>query len=219
MVDDQLVLVDLVIEKLNDHRIISGQLVDVQAIKGGLLFLRSLLGDIEELCHQHEVLESLWDHILTVAYKVECFIDRLHHQVRGAGLIEALSVVTSASIIKDIEDVKADVLTHSGNRGRMEVEEVTKTTYAHVPLPRTPSTTNEVVGFDEDAVSILNRVQRGSKHLKIIAIVGKMAGLGKTTLAAKVYNDPSILLHFSIRAWAPISQSVDKGKVLLDLLN
>ncbi|GMP59468.1 hypothetical protein CsSME_00022740 [Camellia sinensis var. sinensis] len=34
-----------------------------------------------------------------------------------------------------------------------------------------------------------------------------MPGLGKTTLARKVYNDPYIAHYFHLRAWTYVSQS------------
>ncbi|CAI9109138.1 OLC1v1008900C1 [Oldenlandia corymbosa var. corymbosa] len=87
----------------------------------------------------------------------------------------------------------------------------------HVPSQRTLSSDNEIVGYVEEVESIKNQLTRGSKQVRIVSIVG-MPGQGKTTLAARVYNDPSILLHFSARAWTSVSQVVDKSRVLLDLL-
>ncbi|CAI9108255.1 OLC1v1007818C1 [Oldenlandia corymbosa var. corymbosa] len=87
----------------------------------------------------------------------------------------------------------------------------------HVPSQRTLSSDNEVVGYVEEAELIKNQLTGGSKQVRIVSIVG-MPGQGKTTLAGRVYNDPSILLHFSARAWTSVSQVVDKSRVLLDLL-
>ncbi|CAI9105351.1 OLC1v1004257C1 [Oldenlandia corymbosa var. corymbosa] len=46
-----------------------------------------------------------------------------------------------------------------------------------------------------------------------------MPGLGKTTLATKIYNHYSIVHRFSVCACCTTSQVVDKKKVLRDLLN
>ncbi|THG16804.1 putative late blight resistance protein homolog R1A-4 [Camellia sinensis] len=46
-----------------------------------------------------------------------------------------------------------------------------------------------------------------------------MPGLGKTTLARKVYNDPLIVYHFYIRAWITISQKYQKQNLLVDLIH
>ncbi|CAI9112968.1 OLC1v1013483C1 [Oldenlandia corymbosa var. corymbosa] len=68
------------------------------------------------------------------------------------------------------------------------------------------------------ANSLISRLKRGSRQLRIMAIVG-MPGLGKTTIAEKVYNDPSVSYHFSARAFTTVSQTFDKKGVILHLLN
>ncbi|KAL0364748.1 UNVERIFIED_CONTAM: putative late blight resistance proteinR1A-3 [Sesamum angustifolium] len=48
-----------------------------------------------------------------------------------------------------------------------------------------------------------------------------MGGIGKTTMARNLYDDPSVISHFDTRAWATISQDYNKQKlrhVLLSLL-
>ncbi|KAF3679892.1 hypothetical protein FXO38_02557 [Capsicum annuum] len=45
-----------------------------------------------------------------------------------------------------------------------------------------------------------------------------MGGIGKTTLANKVYNDACIRSHFDVRAWATVSQQHNVKEILLSLL-
>jgi hypothetical protein len=45
-----------------------------------------------------------------------------------------------------------------------------------------------------------------------------MGGLGKTTLAKKIYNNDHVKSHFSYRAWVNVSQDFNSIELLLEIL-
>ncbi|CAA2933243.1 late blight resistance homolog R1A-3 [Olea europaea subsp. europaea] len=74
-----------------------------------------------------------------------------------------------------------------------------------------------VVGFKQETTKIVCQLVRGPQQLQISSIYG-MAGLGKTTLAKKLYIDSTIVDYFDKRAWCVVSQTYQMRNVLIDLL-
>ncbi|KAH0666349.1 hypothetical protein KY285_027555 [Solanum tuberosum] len=75
----------------------------------------------------------------------------------------------------------------------------------------------EVVGFEKHVENIMKKLTRGTKERDVISIFG-MAGLGKTTLAKKVYNNPSIVNYFDVKTWCAVSQAYNRRKLLVAIL-
>ncbi|KAJ0870079.1 putative P-loop containing nucleoside triphosphate hydrolase [Helianthus annuus] len=76
---------------------------------------------------------------------------------------------------------------------------------------------NIFVGIDRDAELIRDKLVDDGKKLDVVSIVG-MGGIGKITVATKVFNDGYVKHHFRIRVWVTVSQTYDKRAVLIQIL-
>ncbi|KAL4323089.1 hypothetical protein AHAS_Ahas14G0275600 [Arachis hypogaea] len=73
-------------------------------------------------------------------------------------------------------------------------------------------------GFEDDIAILIKKLQDEDSHNNVVSIIG-MGGLGKTTLARKIYNSKEVKKLFPYRAWSYVSKDYNKKEVLLRILD
>ncbi|KAK4480900.1 hypothetical protein RD792_011758 [Penstemon davidsonii] len=221
---DSVFIVDSLIEDLenlmnNQIQLITNEMkVQIITLHEELTISRSLLKDIrmpQYTVHMDELNESLVQ-IRDVAYEAEYLVNSYvvgnlpiwYLNLRLPVVIPKFELIrTRLQEIKTIYDIK--------------VLDIKKDFSREVPTQamRTPTTMiiDIVVGFEDESANISNDLIGGSKNRQIVWIFG-MPGLGKTTIANKVYIDRSITDHFDERGWCVVSQTYQKRRVLIDIL-
>ncbi|XP_047261833.1 putative late blight resistance protein homolog R1A-3 isoform X2 [Capsicum annuum] len=174
-------------------------------VKEDLEHIRSFFGNVEQELHR-----DLWTSILDVAYKAEHAINSI--LARDHGLLQLIFLLPDA--IEKIKLVKKEVQ-----------EKISKnTSIIFVDSPNKPVINKSsiagkiVVGFEEETEWIIRKLTSGPAEVDVISIVG-MPGLGKTTLAYKVYNEKSVVGHFDILAWCTVDQERNEKKLLQKIFN
>lgn len=76
---------------------------------------------------------------------------------------------------------------------------------------------DNIVGFADQEATLIKYLQENTNELDVISIVG-MPGLGKTTLAWKIYRDPKIKYEFPTLIWVYISQEFNVKEVFVTIL-
>ncbi|XP_048419853.1 probable disease resistance protein RF9 [Pyrus x bretschneideri] len=75
---------------------------------------------------------------------------------------------------------------------------------------------NSVVGLEEDIEAVVSQLTTNDENPSVISIVG-IGGIGKTTLAKKIYDHGVVVDHFPCRAWVSLPQKSDNGALLEDV--
>ncbi|KAK6146620.1 hypothetical protein DH2020_020489 [Rehmannia glutinosa] len=198
----------------------------VESLHKELSLMKAFLKDSREKRNEFEYVREIVRQITDVAYEAEDIIDtfvanaamqkrnaiaKMFHAFDNASLLR--------SVAKQIESIRVKVKDIYDNK-----------MFGIVSMPeREPSRKNlrekrppvveetNVVGFDKEAKTIIDRLTQGPEQLEVVSVVG-MGGLGKTTLARKVYVDPCIEYHFYLRAWIYVSQEYSRREVFRGIL-
>ncbi|XP_027172504.1 putative late blight resistance protein homolog R1A-3 [Coffea eugenioides] len=184
----------------------------VQEVEEDLEFLKSRFENVAKYYNQHEKPQVLWSSIIEVTIRAEFVI----HSLRGGDLSDSCCIPFN-TIAEDIKLIKAEVLEIDDQEQGFISKKAVKIS-SSVPSESGISKTNEVMVALSDQIEIVTTLLvRGSKKLEIVSILG-MPGLGKTTLAKKLYNDPSVRCHFHTFAWSTVSQVYNGKNLLLEIL-
>ncbi|CAN4109507.1 unnamed protein product [Withania somnifera] len=187
---------------VNDH---------LQRIQDELESVQLFLKDVAEERHnKQDRLQDCTILLIGKAYEVEYVVDACVSKEVPDWCLERWLM----DIIEEIIRIKTEIM-HIQKKKMLN--DITATVHASTQLATTPMVNQEIVGFEDVIGTLKEMLIRGTRELDVVSIVG-MPGLGKTTLANKLYFDEFVKSHFDIRAQCCVSQVYTRKELLLVIL-
>ncbi|KAM3203331.1 hypothetical protein P3L10_030957 [Capsicum annuum] len=170
---------------------------------------------LEHFQKKHDVVGSFAMQVISKAYEV-------NHLVVGCinnDIPEWCLVLWIGDIIEEITLIVREVAEiHENKVSDLVLHNTTDVATPHtLQFERITSMSEEMVGFDEVVNKLRRQLIGGLSGLDVISIVG-MPGLGKTTLANKLFFDQLVVSHFDVRAQCCVSQVYTRKDLLLTIL-
>ncbi|KAL1819784.1 hypothetical protein DCAR_0416098 [Daucus carota subsp. sativus] len=202
----------------------------IRWLKDELAYLQSSVRDAEAKQELSYLIRQWIENIKEVANDAVILLERFsalqeEHSDQEAGVLDRMrSLICMCkkesnfySIGKEIQSLKGRVIEIKNRRDEYGLNNVLGTPIVQQrkrTLLRATSFGNlvDVVGLEDDFKTLLAQLLSEDSSLNLISIYG-MGGLGKTTLASKLYHS-SELSHFQSRAWVCVSQEYDIKDVL-----
>ncbi|KAI3957585.1 hypothetical protein MKW92_027749 [Papaver armeniacum] len=233
-------VVSFAVEKLGDaliHEIIFllGVRDQVQELRDELRRMQCFLKDADAKQQQGDERVCNWvADIRNVAYDSEDVVDTFMLKIgatpeSGGGVLsfikkKALMVKNLRHLRrvgKEIQAIQAKLKAISASRDAYGIKELPddKPSSSIDPLRNYyPHVKDEdVTGLEEHTKTLLTELSKDEERLCVVSIVG-VGGLGKTTLAKKIYKHDKVMRDFDCHAWCSISQQLNMRDVLLEII-
>ncbi|XP_043707670.1 putative disease resistance protein At1g50180 isoform X2 [Telopea speciosissima] len=228
-------IITFFIEKLSDlitreANFLTGVDEQIDSLRNELEWMRSFMKDADGRCKDNERARLWVNQVRSISYDAENVIDefifkveRQRQRERGIGQLKLLH-----DLGNEIEKIKKRIEEVSANKSKYGIETLqfgepsssSQQSSSSRRQRRTPVVVEEVdvVGIEDEAEKLVRQLIQGEPQLSIVSIVG-MGGLGKTTLAKKVYNCNDVSRHFECHAWIYVSQEYNIRELLEGLLD
>ncbi|EXB54528.1 Disease resistance protein RPM1 [Morus notabilis] len=237
-------VIEKLVELLADEvGLLKGVHKEVKSLKDELEILQPFLKDAEAKSEKGEISEAAQIWLKQLREKADCIEDVVdeylrHLSQRGQqqrhGFVRSLRKMGQiikalkprhdiASEIRDIKESLREIKERGQSYGLRPFEQgssrgsTTSSTSDAAGLTSRLSSLfiedDELVGIESTSKMLITSLVEEPSARTVISLVGE-GGIGKTTLANKIFNDEEVKGHFDCHVWVTVSQSYDIDKIL-----
>ncbi|XVE87360.1 hypothetical protein DITRI_Ditri18aG0111300 [Diplodiscus trichospermus] len=224
--------VSLVAEKLTNllaqqAAYLDGVSQKIQQLRDELRWMQRFLKDAEMKEEDNELMQQWVSDIRDVAYDTEEVIETY---ICKAASQKTFDIVTKPFYLykvgRKIESIRSRIREISGRRktygvtrnGRSGGEGSAaneRLRWWRQPSPHVEE--DDIIELVEDTKELLTQLTSMESRCRVVSIVG-MGGLGKTTLAKRLYNHNDVKNHFDCRVWIYVSKEYRRREILQGII-
>ncbi|XP_078159340.1 disease resistance protein RPP13-like [Carex rostrata] len=218
-------LADILREKVQEVKDVRGQIEQVQ---NELRLIQALLRDIDSKCNRNNVVTEWLNQVRDIANRIATVIDTFRVKIEENRAESSNWLVRQFKTAKrnyktykrglhdELEDIIEQLDWLYRRRTDLRIEDLGD----DVDDPEACDDVDdpEVVGLEDDQGKIIEQLKDSTISRRTVLSILGTGGLGKTTLAQKVYNSHKLEGQFDCRAWQSISQTYNVNDLLREIL-
>ncbi|KAH0692341.1 hypothetical protein KY285_019438 [Solanum tuberosum] len=205
---------------------------EITWLRNELLFIQPFLKDAElKQCGDHRVVQWVFE-INSIANDAVAILETYTFEAgKRASCLKACACICRKekklyNVAKEIKSLKKRIMDISRKRETYGITNINSNAREGpsnqiATLRRTTSYVDDqdyiFVGFQDVVQTLLSELPKAEPHRSVLSIYG-MGGLGKTTLARKLYTSPNIASSFPTSAWICVSQEYNTMGLLKTII-
>ncbi|XP_078159334.1 putative disease resistance RPP13-like protein 3 isoform X2 [Carex rostrata] len=217
----------VLLEKVQEVQAVRGQIEQVQK---EVRLIQALLRDVDSKCNRNNVVTEWLNQVSEIANRIATVIDTFQDKIEenraeSSNWVRKITKAVKRNYKKyklglhdELENIIEELNRLYQRRTDLRIEDLGAIDDVDDPEACDDVDDPEVVGLEDDQAKIIEQLKdRSISRCTVLSIVGT-GGLGKTTLAQKVYNSDKLEGQFDCRAWQSISQTYNLNELLREIL-
>ncbi|KAK2653897.1 hypothetical protein Ddye_013753 [Dipteronia dyeriana] len=223
-------LSDLLVQKVEFLKGVGDQ---VQWLRDELQWMQCFLKDADAKQEEDQRVRNWMTEIRNAAYDAEDIVDSFILKIESKqrhGFVSRYALFPKElfdlrKVGKEIEALRARISNISRScetYGIKRIGEGTSSTSSRERLRQFRRSSpygvdKDIIGVENDTTQLMTQLLKKENRLTVISLVG-MGGIGKTTLAKRVFNHELVRENFNCLAWIYVSQEYRPKDILLGIM-